>query len=153
MFEREFEFTVHYPIEECEERIKDLRVGGCLLRFFQPIIVHLIASKNEPYSEFSVLQVLGKNAGYAEIEGHIKQIKYDTTIVWGKVRLRNILFILILFTIIAFLMFMEGVLSQTWFLVGFVIIWYTLAWLQFIYFRNRLVKILEKSLMRPKKKK
>lgn len=153
MFEREFEFTVHYPIEECEDRIQSLKMGGCFLRFLQPITVHLFPIKDEPYSEFYVVQRLGKNAGDAEIEGSIKQIKYSTTIVWGKVRIKNIKVILGFFTLLAGAVFIEGIYRQNWWTITFAVIWYSFAWLMLFSYRNRLLKILEKTLMRPKKKK
>jgi hypothetical protein len=150
MFEREFEFTVYHPLEVCEEHVRQMKTPGCFTRFFQPITADIVPYHD--YAKFYVSQSLGSRAGSAKLEGTIEPVSKSECVVTGIADVRNVAFLLVFFTIIAVTMIASAVREQAWWLIAFVTCWYSLAWLQFIHYRNRLIKTFEKALNQPKKK-
>ena len=155
MFEREFEFTVHHPLEVCEERVLDMAKYGC---FPQPIFrvsAQIISLKRDSFSQIYLRQPsrgrhrvviiaameqvsdsMSKVSGVASVIGF-------PVIIWWSVSLTVIWIFLALY-------------HQYWQLLclaigsGVLLVW---SWIQAIYFRNRLIKRLENALTQQKKKK
>ena len=150
MLKREFEFTVHHPLEVCETRVSEMKTPGCLTRLFQPISTDIV--QYEDYAKFHIFQVIGQRAGYARLEGIIEPISETECVVSGIADVRNIWLMLVLFTVIGSVQMVGAIHNQILWMGIFVAIWYSLVWLQYFHYRNRLIRTLEKALTQPKKK-
>jgi hypothetical protein len=149
MFEREFEFTVYHPLEVCEERILDMGKSGCFMQLFQPTRSNVTSIKHDTLTEFQIVKKLGKLAGQAEIDGIIELTGKNQCTVAGRSQVRNMGILLILFTLIGISVLIEGLYDHNMVLVVLAFIWTPLAWLQFIYYCNSLINILQKKLNQP----
>jgi hypothetical protein len=141
MFEREFEIIVPQSFEVCLERIDTLKMPGCLLRFFKPIDTFVYPRDKD--AQFVLRQMLGGNAGYAVIKGIVEPLDDGNTRISGIAKLEGVVFILALFTLVALAFVIQDIASRNWLLIGFTCIWYPIAMYQQIYFRNRLINVLE----------
>jgi hypothetical protein len=153
MFKRKFEFTVYHPLEVCEERILDIKTSGCLMQLFQPISCEVIPVKHNSLTEFYLKKILGNFAGQAELRGVIEVTGKNQCTISGSSQVRGMGNLLVGFTLIGISIFIEGLYDQNGWSIGLAFVWTSLAWLQFIYYRNQLISKLETALTQPKKKK
>lgn len=144
MFEREFEIIVPQNFEICLERIDTLKMPGCLSGFFQSIDAFVYLREYD--AQFVLRQSLGKNAGYAVIKGNVEPLDEGFTRISGMASLESIVFIMIFFSLIAVGQIFVSFNLENWGFTIFVLCWYPLAMYQFFFFRNRLIKVLQKAL-------
>jgi hypothetical protein len=143
---------VYQPLEVCEERILDMGKSGCLMQLFQPTSCELIPAKHDTLTEFYLKKILGNLAGQAELRGVIEVTGKNQCTISGSSQVRGMGNLLVGFTLIGISIFIEGLYDQNGWSIGLAFVWTSISWLQFIYYRNQLINILEKKLTQPKKK-
>jgi hypothetical protein len=153
MFERKFEFIVHHPLEVCEERILDMNKSESFLTI-TPRISSEITSSQEDYLEVIIRRIRTLD-GQTKIEARIERVDVATSNVVGiAVPIDNLFMSYLVVGIILFLAttFWGGLL------IGIVILAFMMfliavdtAWT--IFWREWLIRKLEKTLTQPKKKK
>jgi len=154
MFEREFEFIVHHPLEVCEERILDMNKSGCFPPKLYRISSDVLSTKSEGYSEIYVETISNRGHHIAHIEAIIEEIDNSTSRISGSADARGFGSGIGLFIFIGLLWLFAAVVSQEEyiFFAGFSFLGAIFVALQAVHSRNNLITLLETTLTQPKKK-